>query len=382
MSTSSGNPSLSSQNVFKFLEPYHRKSSIHRRAHGYCNQLLCTVVICAALALSSPVGWGWPVSSLSEFWFHGFLLTGLALIGFIAPTTKFAGPLRFGYLESNILVSTFFQHLPSLSPYAVLVFVFLPSSRYWTMCALPVGWQYVLQNYRENVQEIRNKVDDARSRATVAASSAQEYAKEAAEYEKQAMEVIAVKRRDAVVAESVRITDFFDTAARSWAAWGRIVDAANNASNAATETRAQAEAYRGTHASDLPQKARDVETAAQNAEQKAEITQATVSESVTAREHADAARDQALENGRRAAEAADSLKDRRADPSATFRAVGGAENVKRFAEQAMAAVVEGDKKTALSLAEKANDAAEEVVKAKDELFLAKERVREIFFELV
>ena len=52
------------------------------------------------------------------------------------------------------------------------------------MGALPVGWQYVLRNYRECVQDIRNKVDTARSVATVAANSAQEYAKEAAEYEK------------------------------------------------------------------------------------------------------------------------------------------------------------------------------------------------------
>jgi hypothetical protein len=304
------------------------------------------------------------------------------LIGFIAPTTKFSGPLRFGYLESNILVSTFFQHLPSLSPYAVLVFVFLPSSRFWTMCALPVGWQYVLQNYRENVQDIRDKVDEARSHATVAANSAQEYAKEAAEYEKQAMEVIAVKRRDAAVANSVRITDFFDTAAKSWAAWGKIVDAANNASDAATNTRVQAEGYGGTYQSDLLQKAKNVEAAAQVAEQKAETTQATVSESKTAREHADAARDQALKNGEEAAKAADLLKDHRTDPSATFRAVNAAEDVRRFADQAMAAAVEGDKKTALSFAEKAKDAAAAAVEAKDKLYSEKERVRAIFFGLV
>ena len=217
--------------------------------------MLCTVVICAVLALSYPVKWDlpdWPLPPLLEFWYHGLLLAGLSLIGFVAPTTKFSGPLRFGYLEYNTLVSTFFQHLPSLSPYAVLFLFFLPSSPYWMtpywmspywmMCSLPVGWQYVLQNYRENVQDIRNKVDTAQAVATVAANSAREYAKEAAEYEKQTMEVVVVRRRDAMLAESVKLTDFFDRAAESWAALGRIAAAANDATDAAREAEEYAKA--------------------------------------------------------------------------------------------------------------------------------------------
>src|SRR6267154_856063 len=223
--------------------------------------MLYTVLICAVLALSSPVGWGWaawPFPPLSEFWYPGLLLTGLALIGLVAPTTKFSGPLRFGYLEYNTLVSTFYQLLPSLSPYAILFFVFLPSSPfwmpvspywmspYWMTCALPVGWQYVLQSYRENVQGITNKVDTARSSATVAANSAREYAKDAAEYEKQTMEVVAVRQRDAMLAKSVKITDFFDKAAGSWAALGRITDAANDATNAARKAEEAAKAVSGS----------------------------------------------------------------------------------------------------------------------------------------
>jgi hypothetical protein len=350
--------------------------------------MLCTVVICAVLVLSSPVGCGWPLSSLSEFWFHGLLLTGLALISFVAPAAKFSGPLRFGYLEYNTLVSTFSQHLPSSSPYAVLFFVLLPSSRYWMVCALPVGWQYVLQNYRENVQDIRNKVDTVRSLATVAANSAREYAKEAAEYEKQVMEVVVVRRRDGMLAETVRITDFFDRAAGAWAALGRITAAANDATNAAR----QAEVYAGdvpdsgragTYANASLQKAKLAVASAQGAENKAENAQTTVSESRAAQQQAATARQQALDNAEEAAEAADSLKDRMAKSSATlFTAVDGAEDVRRLADQAMATAVEGDKKTASSLVADARRAAEVVVKAMEELFSAKEGAHKILFELV
>ncbi|KAN0102504.1 hypothetical protein V8E52_011876 [Russula decolorans] len=382
MSTSSGNPSPASQNTFKFLEPYH-------------------LVICAVLALSSPAGWSWawawPLSPLpvplSEFWFHGLILTGLALIGFVAPTTKFSGPLRFGYLEYNTLVATFFQHLPSLSPYAVLFFVFLPSSPYWMlpywmMCALPVGWQYVLQNYRANVQDTRNKVDTARSLATVAANSAREYAKEAAEYEKQAMEVVAVRRRDARLAESVKVTDFFDRAAVSWAALGSITAAVSDVANAARLAEEDAGEVQGsdragTHAYESLQKARSAVANAEDAESKAKYAQTTVRESYDAQQQDAAARQQALANADKAVEAAKDIKDRMAkSPEILSTAVDGAENVRRLADQAMAAAVEGDKKTASSLAADAGRAAEEVVKAKEELFSAKEDTHKIFFELV
>jgi hypothetical protein len=324
--------------------------------------MLCTVVICAILALSYPVKWdwpGWPLPPLSEFWYHGLLLTGLALIGFVVPTSKFSGPLRFGYLEYNTLVSTFFQHLPNLSPYAVLFFVFLPSSPYWMspywmMCALPVGWQYVLQSYRKNVQDIRNKVDTARAVATIAANTAREYAKEAAEYEKQTMEVVVVRRRDAMLAKSVKITDFFDRSAGSWAALGRIAAAANDATDAAREAEEAArEAERharavldsgraATYAHSSLQKATAAVTAAQDAESKAKFAQAGVSESQSAQEQTAAARQKATANTARAVKVAKFLKERMAKSSEMlFKAVDGAENVRWLADHAVAVAVEG-----------------------------------------
>jgi hypothetical protein len=379
--------------------------------------MLCTVVICAVvLALSSPVGWGWSLTSLSEFWFYGVLLIGLVLIGFIAPAPKFSGPLRFGYLESNTLLSAFFLHLPGLWLYAVLAFFLLSSSRYWMICAFPVSWQYVLQQYWENVQDIRNKVDVAQSLATVAANSAREHVKEAAEYEKQVMEVVVVRRRDAMLAESVKITDFFDRATVSWAALGKTAAAAIDttiaakkvekyataaaaaagvagavaavaAASAGAGAAAGAAVVLGTAevaaAAALYESAKSAVTAAEDAEKEAKSAQITVSQSQTARQQVAVARQKALDNAKKAAEAADSLKDRMEKSSDTlFKAVDQAENARRFADQAIAAAVEGDKTTALSLAENAGSAAAEVVKAMEELLSAKKDAHKVWFDLV
>ena len=363
--------------------------------------MLCTVAIYAVLALSSPAGWGWawplllpdlPVP-LSEFWFHGLILTGLALIGVFAPTTKFSGPLRFGYLEYHTLTSAFFQYFPSPLPYAVLFFIFLPSSPYWMspywmICAMPVGWQYVLQNYWKSVQDTKEKVDNARSLATVAADSAREYAKEAAEYEKQTMEVVAVRRRDAILAESVKVTDFFDRAAVSWASLRRItvalsdvVDAARLAEEDAGEVTESDRA--GTRAYESLQRARSAVANAEDAKSKAKYAQTTILESYEAQQQYAATQQQVLDNAKKAAEAAKALKDRMANSSETlFKAVDGVEKVRRLADQAMVAAVEGDKKTASSLAADAGRAAEVVKGAKEKLFSVKIDNHKTFFELV
>ena len=255
-------------------------------------------------------------------------------------------------------------------------------------CALPVGWQYVLQSYRENVQGITNKVDTARSSATVAANSAREYAKDAAEYEKQTMEVVAVKRRDAMLAESVKITDFFDKAAGSWAALGRITDAANDATNAARKAEEAAKAVSGsgtdgTHAHTAHKKAVAAVKATQDAESEAEFAQARVSESQKAKDQDAEARKQASDNAKKAAEAAESLKDRMEKSSAALlKAVKGAEEVRGLAEQAIAVAVEGDKNAALSLAEKASKAAGQVGTEMEELRKLKEGAHKTFFDLV
>jgi hypothetical protein len=273
-------------------------------------------------------------------------------------------------------------------------------SPYWMMCALPVGWQYVLQSYRENVQYVRNKVDTARAVATVAANTAREYAKEAAEYEKQTMEVVVVRRRDAMLAESIKITDFFDRATESRGAFAGITDAAKAATVATraakeaakeadaavkeAEKRTGAGADSGRKAADESlKKATAAYTAAQDAEKKAEFAQARVSECQNAQKQTTDARQKALDNSNDAVKAAKLLKDLMANSSATlFTAVDGAENVRRLADQAMAEAVEGDKKAASSLVAEASGVVEKVEKAKEELLSAKKDARETFFNLI
>ena len=253
---------------------------------------------------------------------------------------------------------------------------------------MPVGWQYVLQNYWKNIQDTKEKVDNARSLATVAADSAREYAKEAAEYEKQTMEVAAVRRRDAILAESVKITDFFDRAAESWAALGRVTAAASDVANAARLAEedagdVQGSDRAGTRAYESLQKAKSAVANAEDAESKARYAQTTISESYEAQRQDAATRRQVLENADKAAEAANALKDRMENSSETlFTAVDGVEKVRRLADQAMAAAVEGDKMTASSLAADAGRAAEVVKEAKEKLFSVKKDNHKTFFELV
>jgi hypothetical protein len=252
------------------------------------------------------------------------------------------------------------------------------------MCALPVGWQYVLQHYRENVQDIEHKVDVVRSLATVAANSAREHAKEAAEYEKQVMEVVVVRRRDAMLAESIKVTDFFDRAAVSWAALGKTTAAAIDTTKAARQVEAHARAVEsGRGGREFLQEATNAVKVAEDAEIEAKFAQKMASESEAAKRQVAAARRQASDNAKKAAEAADSLKDRMAKSSDTlFKAVDEAENVRRLADQAIAAAVEGDKKTALSLTADTGRAADEVVEAMQELLSAKKDAHKILFELV
>ena len=262
------------------------------------------------------------------------------------------------------------------------------------MCALPVGWQYVLQKYQENVRDIRDEVEYARSRAMVAANSAREYAKEAAEYEKQVLEVVAVTRRDAMLAQSVKITDFFDRAVESWAALGRITAPAKEVTNAAraaeddartvTECEPPHDQGRAEYlANILLEKATIAVASALDAENRAKFAQATITESQNAQRQVADARRQALANAENAAKAAKALKDRIAETSATlFKASEGVEEVRRLADQAMAAAVEGNKKTALSLAADAESAADEVVNAKEKLSSAKEGAHNILLELL
>ena len=258
------------------------------------------------------------------------------------------------------------------------------------MCGLPVGWQYALQKYRENVRDISDKVDYARSRTTVAVNCAREYAREAAEYEKQALEVVAVARRDVMLAQSVRLTDFFDRAVDSWAALGRITASAEDATKAARNVenatgeaeRIRVTQGRGLNLADMLTKARFAVETAEEAENEAKSAQATVMESENARQQVTAARKQLSAKAQNAANAAKILKDHIAETPATlFVALEGAEKARRLADQAIVAAVEGNKKSALSLAAAAESAADGVVKAKDKLSLWKEGAHNILFEL-
>jgi hypothetical protein len=336
--------------------------------------------------------WHHPYPSF-ELWLQGLFFASLCFFGFFTVKTNLIGPLRYGYRKHSDLISTFSQYLPNWSPYVILLaFTLLPMSRVWLMGAVPVVWQYTLQQYREAVREITDKVDDACSRATIAANNAHEHAMTAARYEAQALDIAAVALRDERLAQYIKVTDFFDRSTQAWAELGSITDAAEAASAAAKTALGDARRVRDSEppggdrraaalAVALFEKAKIAQGSAEKAEETARYTQAKVTESQTARNQDGASRRKESENARLAVSAAENLTARIANTSAVaFGAAAGAEKVRWFAGQAKAAAVQG-LNSADSWAVKANDAVGKVIEAEREVAAAKEDARKILFNL-
>jgi len=355
-------------------------------------QMHHVVAIFTVLALYTPFVGNLHTAYPSELWSHSLTLAGLTLIGFFAPTASFAGPLQFGYLEYVPLISTFSQRIPDWSPYAILLaFSLLPISRLWMMGALPVVWQYILQQYRNGVRDITIKVKNDCSRAMLAANNAREHARAAAEYEKQAMDAATSARRDARLRQALMITDFFDQATHSWAALGRVTAPAEASANAAKEAVADARTVMSMDAASnrsgmlaraLYEKASAALTSANDAENQAKDAQARIRESRHAKERSDEARQKEIENAADVVSTARTLTNHVATMSAPLlSAIEGAENVRRLAEQATAAAVQGNMKNASSLARDTKDMADRVVEAAEQLSAAREETRNVWLEL-
>jgi hypothetical protein len=146
-----------------------------------------------------------------------------------APVSKIYGPLRFCYLEHT---QTYWLVLNWWSLTAVLPF-FSPSLLPIVIAGLisvTLGtWVHMYLSYREKVRTITWTVSENAARAKAAADEARDYGVMARKYEEQMIHVAAEARRDAVQANSVKISDFYDCAARAWSALGEATAPAEDA---------------------------------------------------------------------------------------------------------------------------------------------------------
>ncbi|KAF4956137.1 hypothetical protein FSARC_11667 [Fusarium sarcochroum] len=170
-----------------------------------------------------------PFQPWAQYSFIAIASTVSAIAYFFAPVSKIYGPLRFCYLEhaqTYWLVINWWSLtaiLPFFSPTLLPIFGF-------GLVSISVGtWVHIYFVYREKVRTITESVAEAVARAKAAAEAARDYGVTARRYEEQMVNAAAAARRDAVLANTVRITDFFDCAARAWSALGEATAPAEDA---------------------------------------------------------------------------------------------------------------------------------------------------------
>lgn len=149
------------------------------------------------------------------------LLFGI-FFGVLAPTTKFYGPLRFGYLQYTDDLTRTYTILLKWWVYTTYTPLFYPIifAAYTAVliCITVRNAFEIQQSYNKRLQEITHQVNGAVSEATVAKGHSSDLTNVAHQYEVQMLTVLATARRDALRAKKVRVTDFFDTRARAWSA--------------------------------------------------------------------------------------------------------------------------------------------------------------------
>ncbi|TGO78694.1 hypothetical protein BELL_0057g00080 [Botrytis elliptica] len=172
-------------------------------------------------------------------WLHVSLLAGIATIGFFAPTAKFYGPFRFGYLEYSEHISRLYKLLDwwccvalFLFPYLtsfqgdIFYLMLLPIVSLSTVAMLVAAWIYVYVEYRKQLLAITHAVAADLSRITIAASSTSEFASKVSEYDKQLFEAAKTAKRDSLKATAIRITDLFVCGTTAWASFAEITEGA------------------------------------------------------------------------------------------------------------------------------------------------------------
>ncbi|KAI9762751.1 MAG: hypothetical protein M1840_001160 [Geoglossum simile] len=348
----------------------------------------------AVLALYAPsaVSWSLPLPHF-EYWFQGLFIAGLIFVGFFASKSNLAGPLRYGHHKYGPWVTALCQKAPTWTPYAILVMCSaLPMSRFWVVGAVPVGWQYVVQHFHEEVRGITDKVSSACSRAALAANNAKEDAIAASRYESQALETAATALRDTRNGQGIKVTDFFEKTVEAWGAISRMADAtttaesegstalqsarkANNVQHPNPTTRSNAENY-----FELAKVAYDF---TKEADKQAKWAMAAVAEFDTANRQDKSSRDQQQANCNRAVTYADKLTSAVAGTAAKAKsAAEGTEHVRWLAAQATAAALQGHMEKAQSLADDAGETLAKVEEMAGKIAAAKEQARTLLANLM
>ncbi|KAJ4264265.1 hypothetical protein NW762_005460 [Fusarium torreyae] len=208
------------------LAPFFALQTVSNRVGTYFKVgSLITFAYYLSICYSIPL----PFQPWAQYSFIAIAAVVSTVAYFFAPVSKIYGPLRFCYLEH---AQTYWLVLNWWSLTAILPFfspTLLPIFGIG-LVSISVGtWVHVYFAYREKVRAITQSVGESVARAQAAAEASRDYGVIARRYEEQMANSAAAARRDAVLSNTVRITDFFDCAARAWSALGEATAPAEDA---------------------------------------------------------------------------------------------------------------------------------------------------------
>ncbi|KAF4987713.1 hypothetical protein FGRMN_10209 [Fusarium graminum] len=301
----------------------------------------------------------------------------VSAIGYLfAPISKIYGPLRFCYLEH---AQTYWQVLNWWSLIAVLPFfspTLLPAAII-ALISISVGtWVHIYFTYREKVRTITWTVSENAARAKAAADEARDYGAMARKYEQQIVTSAAEARRDVVMSNTVKMSDFFDCAATAWAALGeatapaedaiikarRVIDAAIAVEEAekAADNKKKPDTYLRQSAETAHDRARDAVSLLRAAQASVRGSENATRQDAVARRSAEFTAENASSTAKSISDTVASIQD--AERRASW--AGGA--AARRAEEAISMATNGEieeAKKAVAASEAAFQVAEESSKA-------------------
>lgn len=173
-------------------------------------------------------------------WLHVSLLAGIAAIGYFAPTAKFYGPFRFGYLQCSDQISRFYKLLDWWCCVALFLFPYLTSFHpdIFYLMVLPILSLSLMAMLVAAQAKVR-ECDNARKQDISARAIAEKYAKAASDAVV-SIDInlkVSLDESLAVVAAAERARIFADQAITS-ATYGEMATAIETAASVRTEASA------------------------------------------------------------------------------------------------------------------------------------------------
>ncbi|EWC47893.1 hypothetical protein DRE_02775 [Drechslerella stenobrocha 248] len=371
------------------------------------------VAFVVGVACYVPMHHGLPLHS--QVWTHCLAVALVVLVGYFSSPTRFFGPAMYGYTNYGTHFGQVCSALCDWWVYAVFFFLVpacLPFFGFGVMATAAAAWVVVWREYSAALMAIVDKAHTEVTRASLSEQLTREYASAADRYRKQMLEAVALTRRDAFLAESVRTTDFFDCTATAWAALGGVIkpvedmvkkveetiQAAERAEDAQDEVGAGGRGGAGDGddgddgdddddggddgfgggeggpATELFEAASKAKEKAEDVHGKLTAAQEQIRYSTTAKEQHEVARSQAKSNAEVAVSAAKRLEGKlRGLTNNVSTAMAHAAVVKTLAAQATAVATDG-------LLESANSYAGRVEGAGDKVLLAMEDAQKVLLE--